>query len=66
MRDCQNVVVENCKFNNFLHSAVFLENECKKAYEAATTPQCREKCSACGANKLNGGKCDAMCKSMVQ
>ena len=44
----------------------FLENECKKAYEAATTPQCREKCAACGANKLNGGKCDAMCKSVVQ
>ena len=44
----------------------YLENECKKAYEAATTPQCREKCSACGANKLNGGKCDAMCKNMVQ
>lgn len=29
LRDCQNVIIENCKFNNFLHSAVFLENECK-------------------------------------
>lgn len=43
----------------------FLENENKKAHEAVTTPHCREKCSACGAAKLNGGKCDAMCKNMV-
>lgn len=43
----------------------FLENENKKAHEAATTPHCREKCSACGAAKLNGGHCDAMCKNMV-
>lgn len=43
----------------------FLENENKKAHEAITTPHCREKCSACGAAKLNGGKCDAMCKNMV-
>lgn len=43
----------------------FLENENRKAHEAVTTPHCREKCSACGAAKLNGGKCDAMCKNMV-
>ena len=34
-------------------------DENKKAHESITTPQCRIKCSACGANKLNGGHCDA-------
>lgn len=37
----------------------FLIEESKKAHESVTTPQCRIKCSACGANKLNGGHCDA-------
>ena len=37
----------------------FLIDENKKAHESITTPQCRIKCSACGANKLNGGHCDA-------
>lgn len=37
----------------------FLIEENKKAHESVTTPQCRIKCAACGANKLNGGKCDA-------
>lgn len=37
----------------------FLIDENKKAHESVTTPQCRIKCSACGANKLNGGNCDA-------
>ena len=37
----------------------FLIDENKKAHESVTTPHCRLKCSACGANKLNGGKCDA-------
>ncbi len=37
----------------------FLIEENKKAHESVTTPQCRIKCSACGANKLNGGHCDA-------
>lgn len=37
----------------------FLIEENKKAHESITTPQCRIKCSACGANKLNGGNCDA-------
>ena len=32
----------------------FLIRECKKAYENQTTPNCREKCSGCGANKLGG------------
>ena len=37
----------------------FLVEENKKAHASVTTPHCRIKCSACGANKLNGGKCDA-------
>ena len=32
----------------------FLIRESKKAHEGNTTPNCREKCSACGANKLGG------------
>ena len=32
----------------------FLMRERAKAYEHTTTPSCREKCSACGANKLGG------------
>ena len=43
----------------------FLVNENKKAHESVTTPHCRIKCAGCGANKLNGGKCDAMRKNMV-
>jgi hypothetical protein len=30
----------------------FLISESKKAYESITTPNCKEKCSGCGANKL--------------
>lgn len=32
----------------------FFSRERKHAYEGVTTPNCREKCSACGANKLGG------------
>ena len=32
----------------------FLLRERKKAYEAKTTPSCREQCSGCGANCLGG------------
>ena len=46
-------------------SKKFLINESKKAYENETTPHCRIKCAGCGTNKLNGGKCDAMCSDMV-
>ncbi len=35
-------------------SKSFLLSEREKAYAAATTPNCREKCSGCGANKLGG------------
>lgn len=38
----------------------FFQKEAVKAYQSVTTPHCREKCNACGANKLNGGKCDAL------
>lgn len=37
----------------------FLAEENKKAHQSVTTPNCRQKCAACGAAKLNGGKCDA-------
>ena len=30
----------------------FMISESKKAYESVTTPNCKEKCSGCGANKL--------------
>ena len=46
-------------------SKKFLINENKKAHENETTPHCRIKCAGCGASKLNGGKCDAMCENMV-
>lgn len=32
----------------------FLKRERAKAYQAKTTPSCREACSGCGANKLGG------------
>ncbi len=35
-------------------SKEFFLRERAKAYEASTTPNCREACSACGANKLGG------------
>ena len=43
----------------------FLKSECLKAYESTTTPNCREKCSACGAAKYKGGVCYEKCKNMV-
>ena len=43
----------------------FLIDENEKSKEAATTPHCRIKCAGCGTNKLNGGKCDALCQNMV-
>ena len=44
----------------------FLIAESEKARKGETTCNCREKCSGCGSNMLNGGKCDALCKNMVQ
>ena len=51
-------------------SKEFFLRERAKAYEAATTPNCREKCSACGANKLGGVRavcpgCDKASETVV-
>ena len=35
-------------------SKAFLLRERARAYESATTPNCREGCSGCGANKMGG------------
>lgn len=35
----------------------FFIEECKRAYASETTPNCREKCSACGAACFKGGLC---------
>ena len=43
----------------------FLISENEKAKKAETTGHCRQQCAGCGSNKLNGGKCDALCKNMV-
>ncbi|WP_308619848.1 TIGR03960 family B12-binding radical SAM protein [uncultured Eubacterium sp.] len=40
-------------------SRKFLERENIKAHENKTTPHCRIQCAGCGANRLNGGHCDA-------
>ncbi|MCC8023526.1 MAG: TIGR03960 family B12-binding radical SAM protein [Clostridiales bacterium] len=37
----------------------FFLREMARAREGATTPHCRQRCAACGANLLNGGACDA-------
>ena len=42
-------------------SKKFLIKENEKAHRSETTQNCREKCAGCGANKLNGGECHAMC-----
>ena len=35
----------------------FMKSEYRKAYNAETTPDCRTKCSGCGASSLCSGKC---------
>ena len=35
----------------------FLIEEAKRAERAEVTPNCRQKCSACGANCFKGGVC---------
>lgn len=42
-------------------SKAFLQRENERAKQGATSPHCREACGGCGANRLNGGKCDANC-----
>ncbi len=46
-------------------SKEFLIKENEKAKNAETTHHCRQGCSGCGSNKLNGGKCDALGSNMV-
>lgn len=46
-------------------SKKFLLSECEQAYKNTTTPNCREKCSACGAARYGGGVCYEKCKNMV-
>ena len=43
----------------------FLQKEYMKAHKGETTPCCREKCSNCGAARLNGGVCNEFRKDMV-
>ncbi len=44
-------------FLNYGVSKKFLESECSKAYNSEVTPNCREKCSNCGAACYKGGIC---------
>ncbi len=36
----------------------YLIREAKKSYAAQTTPNCKEQCTGCGANRMMGRKCD--------
>ncbi|MBE6895942.1 MAG: TIGR03960 family B12-binding radical SAM protein [Ruminococcaceae bacterium] len=42
-------------FVNIGVSQAFMQRECEKAYNAETTPNCIEKCSGCGMNKICKG-----------
>lgn len=42
---------------DYLVSRKFFIEENKKAWQSVTTPNCREKCSACGAAVCKGGVC---------
>lgn len=46
-------------FINIGVSRKFLENEWKKAHEETVTPNCKMKCSGCGAGKYKVGVCTA-------
>ena len=43
----------------------FLIKENMKAHNGEITVSCREKCSGCGAAKLNGGVCDEIRQTVV-
>ena len=45
-------------------SKAYLRRENEKAHKSETTPHCRLRCGGCGADKLNGGKCDARCQTV--
>ena len=40
-------------------SKAHLVREAEKAKQAITTPNCRQQCAGCGADKLTGGYCHA-------
>ncbi len=42
---------------DYLVSKEFLIRENRTAHEAATTPNCRQRCSGCGVNKAVGREC---------
>ncbi len=44
---------------------LFLIEECKKAYNSETTPNCRQNCSGCGAARWKEGVCFEKRKDMV-
>lgn len=46
-------------------SKEFLKAECERAYQSVTTPNCREKCSNCGAACYKGGVCVEKRQNMV-
>ena len=46
------------RYYDLLNRMTFLMRENDKAKEASVTPNCRQQCAGCGANKLLcGGKC---------
>ena len=45
-------------------SKSFLQRENEKAHRSEASPNCKEKCMGCTADKLNGGVCDARCKTV--
>ena len=49
----------------YLVTKEFLIRENELAKRAATTPNCRQKCAACGANKAGEGVCFEKCKTVL-
>ena len=45
-------------------SKAYLMRESEKAQSSTATPHCRIRCGGCGADKLNGGQCDARCTAV--
>ena len=50
---------------DYLVTKEFLIRENELAKKAATTPNCRQKCAACGANKAGEGVCFEKCKTVL-
>ena len=45
------------EYDLYVRNKDFLISEAKKAQQGIVTPNCRQKCSACGANCYKGGVC---------